>query len=455
LQTVIRQFLKPMSLKNELSPAQQLARLSLDDRKAVINSLSATQKQALLYHWATWARPSQIAPKWLWRVWLLLAGRGFGKTRCGAEFIRQEVDGNRAGHIALIAPTAADARDTMIEGESGLLGVFPPNQRPTYEPSKRRITFHTGAIATTYSADEPDRLRGPNHDLAWADELSSWRYPEAWDMLNFGLRIGENPRAVVTTTPKPTALIKNLVNRADVHVTRGSTFDNSANLATAFLDEVTARYEGTRLGRQELHAEILDDVEGALWNRDMLDEGRVTEVPFLKRIVVAIDPAISSKATSAETGIVAVGVDERNHGYVLEDRSTRGTPNEWASQAVALYHTLKADRIIAESNQGGDMVKHTLATVDGNVPIRLVHASRGKRTRAEPVAALYEQGRIHHVGAFNQLEDQLCSWIPAESDSPDRLDALVWGFTELLVGTQAPPAVIPSGLSQSNYWSIK
>ena len=443
-----------MSLKNDLSPAQQLARLPLDDRQAVINSLSASQKQTLLYHWRTWARPSQIAPEWDWRVWLLLAGRGFGKTRCGAEFIRQEVDANKAGHIALIAPTAADARDTMIEGESGLLGVFPSHQRPVYEPSKRRITFHNGAIATSFSADEPDRLRGPNHDLAWADELASWRYPEAWDMLNFGLRIGENPRAVVTTTPKPTALIKNLVGRADVHVTRGSTFDNAANLATAFLDEVTARYEGTRLGRQELHAEILDDVDGALWNRDMLDEGRVTEVPYLKRIVVAIDPAISSNATSAETGIVAVGVDESNHGYVLEDRSTRGTPNEWARQAISLYHMLKADKIIAEANQGGDMVKHTLATVDSNVPIRLVHASRGKRTRAEPVASLYEQNRIHHVGAFNQLEDQLCSWVPAESASPDRLDALVWGFTELLVGTQAPPAVIPSGLSQSNYWAI-
>ena len=443
-----------MNLKNDLSPAQRLATLSAEDRQKVIAGFSKEEQKALIYDWHTWARPSQISPEWDWRVWLLLAGRGFGKTRCGAEFIRQEVNRNKAGHIALVAPTAADARDTMIEGESGLLGIFPSDQRPTYEPSKRRITFHNGALATTFSADEPDRLRGPNHDLAWCDELAVWRYPEAWDMLNFGLRIGDNPRVVVTTTPKPTSLIKSLIKRPDVHTTRGSTFDNAANLASAFLDEVTARYEGTRLGRQELHAEILDDVEGALWNRDMLDEGRVTEVPYLKRIVVAIDPAISSNTDSAETGIVAVGVDERNHGYVLEDRSTRGTPNEWASQAVALYHTLKADRIIAESNQGGDMVKHTLATVDGNVPIRLVHASRGKRTRAEPVASLYEQGKIHHVGSFNQLEDQLCSWIPGESSSPDRLDALVWGFTELLVGTQMPPAVIPSGLSQSNPWAI-
>tara|TARA_R100001230_G_C5688536_1_gene199888 strand:- start:2946 stop:4280 length:1335 start_codon:yes stop_codon:yes gene_type:complete len=443
-----------MNLKNDLSPAQRLATLSEENRQKVISGFSKEEQKALIYDWRTWARPSQISPEWDWRVWLLLAGRGFGKTRCGAEFIRQEVNKNKAGHIALVAPTAADARDTMIEGESGLLGIFPPDQRPVYEPSKRRITFHNGAIATTFSADEPDRLRGPNHDLAWCDELAVWRYPEAWDMLNFGLRIGENPRVVVTTTPKPTTLIKGLIKRPDVHVTRGSTFDNAANLASAFLDEVTARYEGTRLGRQELHAEILDDVDGALWNRDMLDEGRVTEVPYLKRIVVAIDPAISSNADSAETGIIAIGVDERNHGYVLEDRSTRGTPNEWARQAIALYHTLKADKIIAESNQGGEMVKHTLATVDSNVPIRLVHASRGKRTRAEPVAALYEQNRVHHVGAFNLLEDQLCSWIPGESNSPDRLDALVWGATELLVGTQAPPAVIPSGLSQSNPWAI-
>ncbi len=425
-----------------------------EDRQTLIQGLSDAERHAMIYDWGSWARPPQMSPAWPWRVWLLLAGRGFGKTRCGAEFIRQEVTGGRAQHIALIAPTAADARDTMIEGESGLLGVFPPEQRPTYEPSKRRITFHNGATATAFSADEPDRLRGPNHDLAWCDELAAWRYPEAWDMLTFGLRIGDHPRVVVTTTPKPTLLIKNLMTRDDTHVTRGSTFDNSANLAPAFLAEVTARYEGTRLGRQELHAEILDDVDGALWSRDMLDDHRVTETPALTRLVIAVDPAISSTAESAETGIIAVGVDDRQHGYVLHDRTTRGTPHEWAQQAVALYHTLKADRIIAESNQGGDMVKHTLATVDPNAPVRLVHASRGKRTRAEPVAALYEQGRIHHVGAFNDLEDQLCSWVPGEGASPDRLDALVWGFTELLVGHQAPPAVIPSGLAQSNPWSI-
>ena len=438
-----------------LSPAQRLAGLPPEDRLSVIEGLSHDEQLLLLYDWPTWARPPQIAPKWDWRVWLLLAGRGFGKTRCGAEFIRQEVDAGRAGHIALVAPTSADARDTMIEGESGLLGIFPPTQRPVYEPSKRRITFHNGATATTFSADEPDRLRGPNHDLAWCDELAAWRYPEAWDMLNFGLRIGKTPRAVVTTTPRPTTLIKDLIKRPDVHTTRGSTFDNAANLAPAFLSEVAARYEGTRLGRQELHAEILDDVEGALWSREMLDDHRVTETPQLVRLVVAIDPAISSTAESAETGIIAVGVDGRGHGYVLEDRTTRGTPHEWAQQSVALYHTLKADKIIAESNQGGDMVKHTLATVDTNAPVRLVHASRGKRTRAEPVAALYEQGKIHHVGAFNQLEDQLCSWVPGEGLSPDRLDALVWGFTELLVGNQQPPAVIPSGLSQSNPWAIQ
>lgn len=427
--------------------------MSPDARAAFIDGLSDAQAAALLYDWPSWARPEQVAPDWPWFIWLLLAGRGFGKTRCGAEFIRQEVEAGRAGHIALIAPTAADARDTMIEGESGLLRVFPTWNRPSYEPSKRRVTFRNGAQATTFSADEPDRLRGPNHDLAWCDELAAWRYPEAWDMLIFGLRIGNHPRAVVTTTPRPVALIKNLIGRNDVHVTRGSTFDNRANLAPSFLAEVTARYEGTTLGRQELHAEILSDIDGALWTRQMIDDHRVTDVPEMERLVVAVDPAVTAGVDSAETGIVAVGT-AGGHGYVIDDKSMRGSPDEWARQAVALYHTLSADRIVAEANQGGDMIRHTLATVDPRVPVRLVNASRGKRTRAEPVAALYEQGKVHHVGGHATLEDQLCSWVPGESASPDRLDALVWAVTELLVGNRQPAAVIPSGLGQSNPWSI-
>lgn len=436
------------------SAIERLAALPADERSAIVDSLTAQQAHALLYDWRSWARGTQIAPEPGWFVWLLLAGRGFGKTRCGAEFVREEVEAHRARRVALVAPTAADARDTMIEGDSGLLAIFPPHQRPTYEPSKRRLTFHNGATAIAYSADEPDRLRGANQDLAWADELAAWRYPDAWDMLIFGLRIGQHPRAVVTTTPRPVALIKNLLGRPDVHVTRGSTFDNRANLAPAFLAEVSARYEGTRLGRQELHAELLDDVEEALWDRTTLDANRVRKHPPLARVVVAIDPAAS--AEGAETGIVVAGVDDRGHGYIIDDSTTRGTPHEWATSAITAFHRTNADRIIAESNQGGDMVSHTLRTIDANIPLRLVHASRGKRTRAEPVAALYEQGRVSHVGAFNELEDQLCSWRPGVGPSPDRLDALVWALTELMIdGRRHAPAVLPFSAEQASPWAIR
>ena len=435
----------------ELSVAEEIA--CRTHPNALLRGLNSAEAELLMYDCRLWQRPKQGTPPGDWTIWLILAGRGFGKTRTGAEWVREQVTQGGAGRVALVGPTAADVRDTMIEGESGLLAVFPPEERPKYEPSKRRVTFHNGAVATAYSADEPDRLRGPNHDLAWCDELAAWRYPDAWDMLVFGLRIGIHPRALVTTTPRPTAIIRNLVGRGDVEVVRGSTFENRQNLAPSFFDEVVARYEGTRLGRQELHAEILDDVDGALWNRDMIEKGRTSTLPDLVRIVVAIDPAITSRSDSAETGIVACGVDEGGHGYVLEDRSMRGTPNEWASDAIATYHRLKADRIVAEANQGGDMVRHTLQMVERHVPIRMVHASRGKRVRAEPVAALYEQGRIHHLGSFPELEDQLCSWVPDRSASPDRLDALVWALTELVVdGARRAQTVSPVSLEQSNPW---
>ena len=390
-------------------------------------------------------------------MWLILAGRGWGKTRTGAEFIREQVDSNSVSHIALVGPTAGDVRDTMIEGESGLLSIFPTAQRPRYEPSKRRVTFHNGAVATAFSADEPDRLRGPNHDLAWADELAAWRYPEAWDMLQLGLRIGARPRTVVTTTPKPIPLVRRLIATDDgtVHMTRGSTFDNRANLASAFLDEVVSRYEGTRLGRQELYAEVLDDVEGALWNRDLLEENRVTQLPEMTRLVVAVDPAAGSKSENAETGIVVVGIGVDKKGYVIDDVSLRGTPNDWGRAAVAAYHRHEADLIVAESNQGGDMVSHTLRTIDPAVPVKMVHASRGKRTRAEPVSALYEQGRVHHLGFHGELEDQLCSWVPDHAVSPDRLDALVWGVTEVLVrGLAEAPAVVPVSMTAPSQWRL-
>lgn len=409
--------------------------------------------RSILYDWSVWARPAQLAPDGDWRIWLILAGRGFGKTRSGAEWVRRQVESGHAGRIALVGATAADVRDTMIEGESGLLRIFPDETRPRYEPSKRRVTFPNGAIATTYSADEPDRLRGPNHDLAWADEVAAWRYPDAWDQLMFGLRIGDRPRAVATTTPRPTRLIRNLADRPDCVVTRGSTYENAANLSATFLDEMRHRYEGTRLGRQELEAELLLDADGALWNRDMLDDARTTTVPNLRRVVVAIDPAASANVDSDETGIIVAGVDDHGHGYVLEDRSMKGSPAEWASAAVTAHHVHKADRIVAEANQGGDMISHTLRTIDASVPVKLVHASRGKRTRAEPVAALYEQGRVHHAGAFPELEDQLCTWTP-DGPSPDRLDALVWALSELMVGGREPQAVVPFQSTRKSPWTV-
>lgn len=437
----------------EQSLVQRLTAAAKADGVDWLDDYDDDFKRAVLYDWTVWARPAQLAPPGDWRVWLILAGRGFGKTRSGAEWVRQQIEAGAASRIALVGATAADVRDTMIEGESGLLRAFPPEHRPRYEPSKRRVTFHNGAIATTYSADEPDRLRGPNHDLAWADEVAAWRYPESWDQLMFGLRIGDLPRCVATTTPRPTRLIRTLVDRADTTVTRGSTYDNAVNLSPAFLDEMRNRYEGTRLGRQELEAELLLDADGALWNRDMLDASRTTDIPTLTRIVVAIDPATTANTESDETGIVVAGIDSNGHGYLLEDRSMRGSPSEWASQAVTAFHVHKADRIVAEANQGGDMITHTLRTVDSNVPVKLVHASRGKRTRAEPVAALYEQGRVHHAGLFPDLEDQLCTWT-SEAASPDRLDALVWALTELMVGAKQPAAVVPFQSTRKSPWAV-
>ena len=444
--------------RTEASLWECLRVMTYENRMEVIDKLGEEERENLFGSWSIFRRPSQETPEDEWRVWLILAGRGWGKTRTGAEFIREQVELGKAKHIALVGPTAADVRDTMIEGESGLLGIYPKHQRPRYEPSKRRITFHNGAVASAFTADEPDRLRGPNHDLAWADELAAWRYPEAWDMLMFGLRIGDFPRVIATTTPKPIPIIKRLLAQSDgsVFATRGSTFDNESNLAPSFLTEVTARYEGTRLGQQELYAEMLDDVEGALWSRDNLEESRVSRLPEMVRIVVAVDPAAGSKAENAETGIVVVGLGEDGHAYVLDDRSVRGTPNDWGTSVVSAYHANKADRIVAEANQGGDMVSHTIRTVDPNVPIKMVHASKGKRTRAEPVAALYEQGRVHHLGFHAQLEDQLCSWIPDHAVSPDRLDALVWGVTELIVdAARKAPTVVPFSMTAPSQWKVR
>jgi phage terminase large subunit-like protein len=360
-----------------------------------------------------------------------MAGRGFGKTRSGAEFVRREVEADRAGYIALVGKTPADVRDVMIEGESGLLHICPPWNMPRYEPSKRRLTWPNGAIATTFSSYEPDQLRGPQHDCSWEDEKRSFAYAQdVEDNLLMGLRLGIHPRRVITTTPLPTSVIRDIIKNPTTVITRGSTYDNRAYLAENFFAQVVSKYANTRLGRQEIDAEMLDDVPGALWKRkDIVYK----PAPDLSRVVVAIDPAVTSGESSDETGIVAAGLGIDGRGHVLADRSCRLSPDGWARRAVKCYEDFKADYIIAEDNNGGEMVEFTIKTIAPGIKVKRIHASRGKHTRAEPVSALYEQGKIDHTQPFPELEDQLTTWTPESDKSPDRLDALVWAITELML----------------------
>jgi phage terminase large subunit-like protein len=400
-----------------------------------LNSLTTEQLNKLRSDWQFWARDKQLMPAGEWSIWLIMAGRGFGKTRTGAETALDLVEqGYRAG--GLIGRTVADVRSVMVEGPlSGLLACARRRgYELNYEPSKRMITWPNGAVAYTYSGDKPDQLRGPEHDWLWADELAAWRYPDSWDMARFGLRIGQRPIALATTTPRPVKHIRDLIDDPETVVTRGSTYENAANLSKLALSVLEAKYGGTRLGRQELLAELLDDVPGALWTRTILDRYRVREVPQMRRIVVAVDPAATSGEDSDETGIVVEGVSGHGHGYVLADLSLQGRPLKWAQVVVDAYRLWRADLIVAESNNGGEMVESNIHTVDKHVPVKLIHASRGKRTRAEPISSLYEQGRIHHHGVFAELEDQMCTWVPDLDDSPDHMDAAVWGLTELMLG---------------------
>lgn len=365
---------------------------------------------------------------------MLLAGRGFGKTRTASEDTAFDALWQPEQRYAVVAATSSDLEKTCFSGVSGLLSVIPPECiiRCVSMPHPE-IQLYNGAIIQGFSAEKPDRLRGPNFHRAWCDELAAWRYPEAFDMLMFALRLGDHPRLIVTTTPRPTKLVKELVTAKSTIITTGSTYENKQHLADSFLRKLEEKYEGTRLGRQELHAEILSDNPGALWKRSQIDGCRVEEAPSFKRVVVAIDPAATSNPNSDETGIVVVGLAADNHGYLLADLSVRGTPEEWARVAVNAYHEYKADRIIGETNNGGEMIETVLRMVDYNIAYKGVHASRGKITRAEPISALYEQGKCHHVGYFGVLEDQMCEYDPKTSKfSPDRMDALVWGFTELM-----------------------
>lgn len=402
-------------------------------------SLTPEARAALNWKWrGWWARPNQLAPEGEWSTWLILAGRGFGKTRSGAEWVRERWKAG-ASRIALVAETAADARDVLVEGQSGILAISPKDERPLYEPSKRRLTWPNGATATLYNGTEPDQLRGPEHTDAWVDELAKYDYPQdTWDNLQFGLRLGDHPRVCVTTTPRPIKIIRDLLKSPDTVVTRGSTFDNLANLPPRFTTAIREKYEGTRLGRQELFAEVLDDLPGALWQRSAIDASRIKEAPEMRRVVVAVDPS-GTKGDSDEgdeIGIIVVGLGIDGRGYVLADRSCKLSPDGWGRRAVQAYHEFNADRIVAERNFGGAMVEHVIRTIDRSVSYKEVTASRGKVVRAEPVAALYEQSRVSHVGSFDLLEDQMCQ-MGAEGyvgeGSPDRLDALVWGLSELML----------------------
>ena len=429
-----------------MSFVEQLAELPLERINEYRDSLTPAEQRlvaARLFDWeGSLARPSQRRPDGEWSVWAINAGRGFGKTRTGAENVRrwaQEVPGAR---IAMIARTHSDLRDVMIEGRSGVLSpkIAPPWFRPRYEPSNRHVIWPNGSVCTTYTAEEPDDLRGPEFHFAWCDELATWRNLEdTWDNLKLALRVGRQPQTIVTTTPRPLAWLRKLFADPMTVVTGGSTYENEKNLPRAFLAEVERLYGGTTRGRQELFAEILDEAEGALWKRKTIDANRVTETPDLARVVVAIDPAVTSTERSDETGIVCVGshpTNGREHFYVLSDDSGRYDPHGWATQALSRFEREMADRIVGEVNNGGDMIEATLRAVHPKphlLSYKAVHASRGKYARAEPVAALYDQGLVHHVGCFDDLEDQLCNWVPlGKQRSPDRLDALVWAITELM-----------------------
>jgi phage terminase large subunit-like protein len=401
----------------------------------------------LLREWRYWARWDQLPPEGAkWRRWLLLGGRGSGKTRAGAEWVRAIALGKwgtSAKRIALLAPTFDEARLVMIEGQSGLLSVHGTNEQPLFEPSKRTLSWPNGAVAHVFSAEEPEGLRGPQFDAAWCDELAKWKQAESvWDMLQFGLRLGDNPVAVITTTPRPVAILKKLMSDAGTVTSHSTTFDNAKNLAGGFIKDVTARYAGTRLGKQELDGELIEDDPDALFNRDMFERYRVLDAPYMKRIVVAVDPPASAGKKSNACGIVCVGLGRDDRFYVLADRSVQGLrPAQWAKKVVALYHERKAARVVAEVNQGGAMVEQVLREVDRNLSFRSVHASIGKSARAEPVAALYEQGRVSHVGLFPELEDEMCLGLGVGAKSPDRLDALVWAVHDLMQKPRAGPRV--------------
>ena len=392
--------------------------------------------------WQKTARNSQLTPPsdtyGDYQIWLILAGRGWGKTRTGAMDTVLYALRNPEVQVAVVTPTFGDIRRVAFGGVSGIMSVLPKEclmsgRGRGYNTSSAEIHLYNGSKIMGFSATEPDRLRGPQFHRAWCDELAAWFYPETFDQLMFGLRLGDNPQCVITTTPKPTELIRNLVKRKGIVITRGNTFENADNLAQTALDQMQEKYGNTRLGRQELYAEILDDAEGALWNRSMIDAERINydAIPELQTVLVAIDPAVTAHEKSDETGIIVVGKDHNNQYYVLEDLSGIYTPDQWGRTAINAFYKHEADRIVAEVNNGGDLVERLLRNIDSQIPYRSVRASRGKIARAEPISALYEQRRVHHIKVFSELENQMCTYTGQAKPSPDRLDALVWGLAEL------------------------
>lgn len=441
-------------MKTSCAPKLQTDWLGLDDSETErwLARKSGQQLVELNYDWiGNWARPDQQPPQFdnpEWLTWLILAGRGSGKTRAGAEWVRLRVFGRwpvgaePARRVALVGPTLGEVRSVMVEGVSGLLEVHPDYERPDFEPSLKRLVWPNGAMAQLFSAEEPDSLRGPQFDAAWLDEAAKWRYGlETWRMLQFGLRLGECPRQVVTTTPKPGPLLRELMSGRTTCVTRARTQDNAEYLSAPFLDAIVSRYAGTRLGRQELDAEILEDNPHALWQRDQIDRCRISKLPELYRVVVAVDPPATNTPGTSACGIVCAGVDGTGRAVVLDDATLdRARPLEWAREAVRLYDKYEADRLVAEVNQGGDMVETILRQIEASLPVRKVRATRGKHVRAEPVAALYEQGRVSHLGTLPELEDVLCTYDPADGadgEGQDRLDALVWALTDLMLTGEA------------------
>ena len=422
------------------SKAQLLADLPDDERRKFLSSLSDADAEALLYEWRNFlARPSQIAPDGEWSTWMALAGRGWGKSETGAQWVREIVKSG-VMNIAIIAETQKDLEEVMVRR---ILSVHPPHERPKVRYKPVRILWPNGAEALGYNGTEPDQLRGPEFEAAWCDELAKYRYArDVWDMLQFTMRSGNDPRTFVSTTPRPIPIIKEIARDKTTIVTRGSTFENAGNLPEKFLDRVKEKYSGTRLGRQELGGEIIDDIPGALWTRAMIDEALVKEHPDLVRVVVAVDPSgTKGKSDNGDSiGIVVAGQGVDGNTYILADRTCKLSPSGWGRRAYEAYTEFDADRVIAERNFGGAMVEHVIRTVDPKISYKEITASRGKVARAEPVAALYEQGKVKHVGSFTELEDQMCLFGDGgyEGDgSPDRADALVWAVTELALGRKA------------------